>query len=118
MHQSLGAAVGAHKPLRSYKINFQEAKTTREERTHSGAVDLRRENPLQTQILTGARTASRSRSLHSQAQGQRGADLNSDRRSWLAKGEHHRTGTNNFKICMEKQKTLKSQNNLEKKEHS
>lgn len=42
MHQSLGAAVGAHKPLRSYKINFQEAKTTREERTHSGAVDLRR----------------------------------------------------------------------------
>lgn len=89
MHQSLGAAVGAHKPLQSYKINFQEAKTTREERTHPGAVDLRREGPLQTQILTGARTASRSRSLDSHAQGQRGADLNSNRQSWRAKGEQH-----------------------------
>ena len=30
----------------------------------------------------------------------------------------HRTRTNNFKICMETQKTLNSQNNLEKEESS
>lgn len=87
MHQSLGAAVGAHKPLQSYKINFQEAKTTREERTHPRVVDLRREDPLQTQILTGARTASRSLSLDSQAQSQRRVDLNCNRWSQLAKGD-------------------------------
>ena len=32
------------------------------------------------------------------------------------KGIFHRTRTNNFKICMETQKTPNSQNNLEKEE--
>ena len=33
-------------------------------------------------------------------------------------GIFHRTRTNNFKICMETQKTLNSQSNLEKEEWS
>lgn len=37
-----GAAGGTHTPLQSDKINFQEAKTTREDRTRPRAVDLRR----------------------------------------------------------------------------
>ena len=37
-----GAAGGTHMPLQSDKINFQEAKTTREDRTRPRAVDLRR----------------------------------------------------------------------------
>ena len=34
----------------------------------------------------------------------------------VTKGIFHRTRTNNFKICMEIQKTLNSQSNLEKEE--
>ena len=35
-----------------------------------------------------------------------------------SKGIFHRTRTHNFKICMETQKTLNSQNNLQKEEKS
>lgn len=68
-----GAAGGTHRPLQSDKINFQEAKTTREDRTRPrGGRSQKSGDPLQTQIFTGARAASRSASLDSQAQSRRG----------------------------------------------